>query len=63
MKDVADARPVVDLIWFNEDYINLFTAAGLRMVSCKKPLGRSEEHQEWVAETEIAPWVIYVLKK
>ena len=27
MKDVADARPVVDLIWFHQDYLNLFAAA------------------------------------
>jgi SAM-dependent methyltransferase len=63
MKDVADARPVEDLIWFHEDYLKLFAAAGLVLVAHYTPLGRAEEGYAWVAETAIAPWVIYVLKK
>jgi hypothetical protein len=30
MKDVADARPVVDLFWFHEDYLKLFYGIGTR---------------------------------
>jgi SAM-dependent methyltransferase len=60
MKDVADARPVVDLIWFHEDYLALFDAAGLTLRARHLPLGRPDEPYPWLSETSIAPWVIYV---
>ena len=63
MKDVPDARPVVDFIWFHSDYVKLFAAAGVRLVEHRLPLGRKEEPYEWLAETEVAPWMIYVLAK
>jgi SAM-dependent methyltransferase len=63
MKDVADARPVVDVIWFHQDYLNLFAAAELNLIAHHAPLGREDEPYEWLSETSIAPWVIYVLKK
>lgn len=62
MKDVVDARPVVDQVWFHEDYLNLFCEAGLELVDQLHPLGREEEPFEWLSETTVAPWVIYVLK-
>ncbi len=61
MKDVADARPVVDQVWFHEDYLSLFAASGLKLVAQSTPLGREDEPYEWVSETAIAPWVIYVV--
>ena len=60
MKDVPDSRPVVDAIWFPEDYAQLFAAAGLELLATERPLGRPGEAQ-WVSETTVAPWVIYVL--
>jgi SAM-dependent methyltransferase len=61
MKDVADARPVVDILWFHEDYLNLFAAAKLALIAHHKPLGRDDESYKWLTETSIAPWMIYVL--
>lgn len=63
MKDVEDRRPVVDLVWFHEDYLNLFAASELHLVAHYTPLGREDEPNEWLTETSIAPWVIYVLRK
>lgn len=63
MKDVVDGRPVVDIVWFHEDYVNLFATSELDLVAHHKPLGREDEPYEWLTETEIAPWVIYVLGK
>jgi hypothetical protein len=54
---------VVDLIWFHEDYLKLFAASDLDLVAHHAPLGHKHEPCEWLAETSIAPWVIYVLKK
>jgi ubiquinone/menaquinone biosynthesis C-methylase UbiE len=61
MKDVADARPVVDFVWSDDDYARLFTASKLDIIAQYKPLGREDEPYQWLAETSIAPWVIYVL--
>lgn len=60
MKDVADARPVVDLVWFHDDYLALFAAADLALLASYTPLGRAGEPYPWLSETSIAPWVIYV---
>jgi SAM-dependent methyltransferase len=63
MKDVPDSRPVVDLIWFHSDYLKLFSSSGLSMIEHCLPLGRKDEPYPWLTETEIAPWMIYVLAK
>lgn len=62
MKDVPDSRPVVDLIWYHEDYLALFEAAGLALVAEHRPLGRPDEPFAWVSETHVAPWIVYVAK-
>ena len=62
MKDVEDKRPVVDLLWFHEDYLDLFAASELDLVAQYRPLGREDEPYEWESETSIAPWVIYVVR-
>ena len=61
MKDVVDQRPVVDFIWFHDDYLRLFAAAGVRLIAQHRPLGTEGERWRWQSELSIAPWVIYVL--
>ena len=63
MTDVEDNRPVEDVIWSDEDYQEVFTRAGLEVVTTYKPLANENEPYQWVNETRVAPWVIYVLKK
>lgn len=63
MKDVTDARPVIDIVWSHEDYLKLFAASGLDLIAHHLPLGRDDEPFDWVSEKSIAPWTIYVLKK
>ena len=43
MKDVADARPVEDIFWRDEDYREGFRCAGLDVVAVRRPLGRESE--------------------
>ena len=62
MKDVTDARPVIDIVWSHEDYLKLFAASGLDLIAPYLPLGRGDEPFGWVSEKSIAPWIIYVLK-
>jgi SAM-dependent methyltransferase len=60
---IDDKRPVEDIIWPDKDYQETYKKAGLRLVQTDKPLARHDEPFEWVNETRIAPWVIYVLRK
>ena len=59
--EVGDRRPVVDFIWFHDDYLELFAASGLDLIAHHQPLGRDDEPYAWVCETSIAPFSIYVL--
>lgn len=59
MLDVADRRPVVDVLWTEEDYRALYAAAGFRVLAVHRPLGRADEPYDWVSETQVAPWTIY----
>ena len=61
--DTDDERPVEDVLWPDRDYREAFRQAGLEVIGCYEPLGRDNEPQEWVNETRIAPWVVYVLRK
>jgi ubiquinone/menaquinone biosynthesis C-methylase UbiE len=61
--DIEDKRPVEDVICSNEDYLDIFKRAGLELVEIYRPLALENEPYQWVNETRIAPWVIYVLKK
>jgi SAM-dependent methyltransferase len=63
MKDVPDARPVVDLVWFHDDYAAAFAEAGLSLIARELPLGREDDPRTWLSETSVAPWVIYVLAR
>lgn len=63
MTDVGDRRPVEDVVWSDEAYQEVFTQSGLEVVNTYKPLAKEDEPFEWINETRIAPWVIYVLKK
>jgi ubiquinone/menaquinone biosynthesis C-methylase UbiE len=60
--DTEDKRPVVDVVWSDEDYQEVFKRAGLELVKTYKPLAKEHEPYPWVNETRIAPWVIHVLK-
>ncbi len=63
MTDVEDKRPVEDIIWFDEDYLDLFSKSDMLLIDTRKPLAKPEEPYQWINETKIAPWVIYVFKK
>jgi len=63
MTDVDDRRPVEDILWTEADYHTLFDRAGLEIEATYKPLGFENEPFKWVVEKEIAPWIIFVLKK
>lgn len=61
--DNEDRRPVVDVLWPDEDYREVYGRAGLIVDAVYRPLGREDEPFEWINETHLAPWVIYVLRR
>ncbi len=61
MLDVEDRRPVEDVFWTDADYRGLYDGAGLAILHEHRPLGRRGEPFEWVSETTVSPWAIYVL--
>jgi SAM-dependent methyltransferase len=63
MLDVDDKRPVLDVFWKEEDYLEVFRSAELIPIKTYRPLAKHSEPYPWVSETTIAPWVIYVLEK
>jgi ubiquinone/menaquinone biosynthesis C-methylase UbiE len=58
---IDDHRPVEDIIWPDDAYRDVFARAGLNVVGMYQPLATADEPYEWVNETRIAPWMIYVL--
>ena len=62
MKDVEDRRPVEDVLWPHQDYLDVYARAGLRVITEHRPLGREDEGIAWVSETRVAPWAVYVLE-
>lgn len=63
MKDVEDKRPVEDIVWSDKSYREVYDAAGLEIVEALWPLANDSEPFEWINETRITPWVIYVLRR
>lgn len=61
MLDVPDRRPVVDALCGDAHYRELFEAVGLRVVEAARPLASGAESVQWVSETTVPPWTIYVL--
>jgi ubiquinone/menaquinone biosynthesis C-methylase UbiE len=60
---LADRRPAVDVLWSDEAYRDVYARAGLRVLEAHRPLGRPDEPYVWIAETTVAPWVVYVLSR
>jgi hypothetical protein len=61
MLDVEDRRPVEDILWTDEDYLEVYQRAGLASLKTYRPLAKRTEGYSWVSETTISPWSIYVL--
>jgi ubiquinone/menaquinone biosynthesis C-methylase UbiE len=63
MKDVEDMSPVEDILWTESAYHRLFDLAGLTIEATYKPLGLESDPCNWLMESSIAPWFIFVMKK
>ena len=61
--EFPDSRPCVDILCSDETYRELYARAGADVLTVHRPLATGDEPYRWISETEIAPWVIYVLGK
>jgi len=61
--DAGNPIPCEDIFWTDDDYKKTFTKAGLELIHSHKIFGKPNEPFNWINETKIAPWIIYVLKK
>jgi SAM-dependent methyltransferase len=61
MLDVDDRRPVADVLWSDDAYSEVYGRAGLEVLETRRPLATGDEPYNWISETTIAPWVVYVL--
>ncbi len=59
---VEDKRPVEDILMTDEAYREVYAKAGLTVIETHRPLGKAHEPYDWVNETKIAPWAIYILR-
>jgi ubiquinone/menaquinone biosynthesis C-methylase UbiE len=60
---IEDSRPVDDILWPDKNYRQVYRDAGLSVIKMHKPLALNSEPYNWVNETKIAPWIIYVLMR
>ena len=61
--DIMDKRPCFDIFWSEEAYGTVYSQAALCIIKQYKPVATGKEPYQWINETRIAPWTIYVLKK
>lgn len=61
MLDVPDRRPVEDIFWTDQDYMQTFSAAGLEIVAVHHPLGNKSDPFDWISEYTVSPWTIHIL--
>ncbi len=56
-----DQRPIDDVYWSADDYLELYRRAGMTVQRIHRPLGTAADNHSWVNEEHISPWCIYVL--
>ena len=61
--DYSDARPVEDILWPHEDYLEVYRQAGLEVVKVERPLAVGDEGIDWKSETCVPPWAVYLLTR
>ena len=59
--DTPDHRPVDDVLCGSACYREIFRDAGFSVDAVYRPLGQKDDPVDWVTETVIPPWTIYVL--
>ena len=62
-RDFEPAQPADDILCSPDSYRTMYARCGLEEVATYRPLGTKDDGPEWLSETQVAPWTIYVLKR
>ena len=62
-RDFKSGEPAADILCTPEAYRAIYDECGLGVVAEERPLGREDDSVTWLSETNIAPWIIYVLAR
>ncbi|HLO97889.1 MAG TPA: methyltransferase [Fimbriimonas sp.] len=60
-KDFQDLPVCYDILFGDDSYRSIYKAAELHVVGEYRPLGAESDPVDWISETTVAPWVIWVL--
>jgi len=61
--EFRNRRPVEDVLCTDEAYRRIYKQSGLEVMAVYRPLATGNEGWPWVSETQVPPWVIYVLAR
>lgn len=61
--DFEDKRPCYDIFCSSQTYKKIYQSVGMNVIHLIKPLADGSEPYQWVNETHLSPWNIYVLEK
>ena len=61
--DYPDSRPVEDIVWSDADYRSVYVESDIEPVLAEMPLASGDEGMDWVSETKVAPWALYLLRR
>ena len=56
------AGPAEDVLCTEEAYAAMYARASLQVEAIYRPLARGDEGVAWESETQVAPWVIWILR-
>jgi ubiquinone/menaquinone biosynthesis C-methylase UbiE len=54
---------LTDYFWTVDDYKSVFNESGFELLEIDKPLGTNKDGEEWKDETEVSPYITFVLRK
>ena len=54
---------ILDYFWNNEDYKEVFSKTGFKIIEEYSPLGQETDCYNWGLEKKLSPYTIYVLKR
>jgi SAM-dependent methyltransferase len=60
-REFSTGKPAEDMLCTDEAYREIYSSCGLEVVTQCRPLGTADDGVQWISETRIAPWVIWVL--
>jgi hypothetical protein len=62
-REFEHAQPAEDILCGSDCYRDVYQRSGLDVMATYRPLGKTDDGWPWVSEMDVAPWVIYVLKR